>query len=143
MKKSTILALPFIAITSLLVGCHAQKQTSVSRDHIQFKTQTVPLPYNVVLSGSVDDRMQCENCGNNGKKTFIKGGEQLSQYSMMIDSPYFVFLCNTQPTTVATENGLQLIKISSNRMSGRFHSPAIRFLAISARQMMRITPGYR
>ncbi|KZP57695.1 hypothetical protein A3N37_22775 [Enterobacter ludwigii] len=52
------------------------------------------MPYNVVLSGSVNDHMQCENCGNNGKKTFIKGGEHLSQYSMMIDSPYFVFLCN-------------------------------------------------
>lgn len=54
----------------------------------------MPMPYDVVLSGSVDDRMQCENCGNNGKKTFIKGGDKLSQYSMMIDSPYFVFLCN-------------------------------------------------
>lgn len=94
MKKSTILGLAFMAIISLLAGCHAQTQTSASRDQIQFKTQTVPLPYNVVLSGSVNDHMQCENCGNNGKKTFIKGGEHLSQYSMMIDSPYFVFLCN-------------------------------------------------
>ncbi|WP_368528841.1 hypothetical protein [Enterobacter cloacae] len=35
-----------------------------------------------------------KNCGNSGKKTFINGGEKRSQYNMMVDSPYFVFLCN-------------------------------------------------
>lgn len=94
MKKSTLLTPPLIAITALLAGCNTDAHTSTSADRTPFTSQTVLLPYNVTLSGSGDDRMQCDNCGNSGKKTFINGGEKLSQYSMMIDSPYFAFLCN-------------------------------------------------
>ncbi|RJL02257.1 hypothetical protein [Enterobacter chuandaensis] len=94
MKKSTLLTLPLIVITALLAGCNTDAQTSAPTDRTPLKTQTVPLPYHVTLSGSGDDRMQCENCGNSGKKLFINGGEKLSQYNMMVDSPYFVFLCS-------------------------------------------------
>lgn len=55
-----------------------------------------PLPYMVILSSTKEDRMQCDNCGNSGQTVLITGGEKLSQYHMMVDSPYYSFLCTHQ-----------------------------------------------
>lgn len=54
------------------------------------------LPYKVTLSSTKEDRMQCDNCGNSGRTVLITGGEHLSQYHMMVDSPYYAFLCTRQ-----------------------------------------------
>jgi len=87
--------------------------------------------------------MQCENCGNNGKKTFIKGGEQLSQYSMMIDSPYFAFLCNNSTDDCRNE---KWIAINKNLVE-----PYVRTISLAGNTDLSdlrpandcITPSYR
>ena len=57
--------------------------------------------------------MLCENCGNNGKKVLIRSGDKLSQYNMMVDSPYFTFLCNNSANACRTGSWIAINKNSA------------------------------
>lgn len=91
----------FIVGMSLIVtlpGCQSPppKHQSIldSPDIMKvLNTTYAALPYEVVLSATNNDHMMCHNCGNSGKSVLISGGEKLSQYNMMLESPYYNFLC--------------------------------------------------
>ena len=93
-KTSCLAVFPVLMLTLLLSACSTSGHAPAPKSSHLFTPQRTPLPYKVTLSGTPDDRMLCENCGNSGKKVFIKGGEKLSQYSMMYESSYYVFLCD-------------------------------------------------
>lgn len=111
-KTSRLSFFPILMMTLLLSACSASGHAPASKNTLPFTEKSTPLPYKVTLSGTQDDRMLCDNCGNSGEKVMIKGGEKLSQYSMMLDSPYFVFLCNN--STDACRTG-SWIAINKNR----------------------------
>ncbi len=102
-QKSGLLVVASIFLPLLLSACStpsSQGLTSAITGRVpptisntSFKKQDTPLPYEVQLSGTSDDRMLCDNCGNTGKKVLIKGGENLTQYNMMVETAYFTFLC--------------------------------------------------
>lgn len=92
-----------ISLSLLLSACSTSTLTGNSRaetghvpptvNNTRPETRVTPLPYEVKLIGTSDDRMLCENCGNTGEKVLVTGGEKLSQYNMMVETPYFNFLC--------------------------------------------------
>ncbi|HCL5637873.1 TPA: hypothetical protein N2N45_003946 [Klebsiella aerogenes] len=81
-------------MTVLLSAC-GQSGAKVIPGH-NTENNNYPLPYKVTLSSTKGDRIQCDNCGNSGRTVLISGGENLSQYHMMVDSPYYAFLCTRQ-----------------------------------------------
>ncbi|KAA5947763.1 hypothetical protein F1543_03545 [Enterobacter cloacae] len=101
-KTPGLAVFPVLMITLVLSACSTSEHAPASK--------STPLPYKVTLSATPDDRMQCENCGNSGEKTLIKDGEKLSQYTMMVDSPYFVFLCNNSTAACRTGSWIAINK---------------------------------
>ncbi|MFH7906764.1 hypothetical protein [Enterobacter cloacae] len=110
LNKTLGLAVFPILITLLLSACSTSEHDSASKTSRPFTEKSTPLPYKVTLSGTPDDRMQCENCGNSGKKVLIEGGEKLSQYNMMVESPYFVFLCDNSADACRTGSWIAINK---------------------------------
>lgn len=109
-KTSGLAVFPALMITLLLSACSTSMQTPASKNSPSFIAKSTPLPYHVTLSGTPDDRMLCENCGNSGKKVVIKGGEKLSQYSMMVESPYYTFLCDNSADACRTGSWIAINK---------------------------------
>ncbi|MBF4109651.1 hypothetical protein [Enterobacter cloacae] len=101
-KTSGLAVFPALMMTLMLSACSTSEPAPASK--------STPLPYQVTLSATPDDRMQCENCGNSGEKVLIKDGEKLSQYTMMVDSPYFVFLCNNSTAACRTGSWIAINK---------------------------------
>lgn len=109
-KTSGLAVFPALMITLLLSACGTAEHVSAPKNSPSFIAKSTPLPYHVTLSGTPDDRILCENCGNSGKKIFIKGGEKLSQYSMMVESPYYVFLCDNSADACRTGSWIAINK---------------------------------
>ncbi|EPG8311106.1 hypothetical protein RFG39_001560 [Klebsiella aerogenes] len=84
----------FAGMAVLLSAC-TQTESKIFPDHGDGKSN-YPLPYVVTLSSTKDDQMLCVNCGNTGQTTLVTGGEKLSAYHMMVDTPYYAFLCTRQ-----------------------------------------------
>lgn len=102
-QKSGLLVFAPICLIFLLSACNShsprEKFSTISgrvpptTSSISFTKQQLALPYEVRLTGSSDNSIICDNCGNTHKKVSIRGGENLTQYNMMVESPYFTFLC--------------------------------------------------
>lgn len=57
--------------------------------------------YRVTLSG-IKDQLFCDNCGNSGKSVPVQGGSHLSQYDMMVDTPFYTFLRHNAEAALVT-----------------------------------------
>lgn len=112
-RTSGLSVFPVLMITLVLSACSASEHEPAAKNSALFTPQSSPLPYKVTISGTQDDRMLCENCGNNGKKVLIRGGDKLSQYNMMVDSPYFTFLCNNSANACRTGSWIAINKNSA------------------------------
>ncbi|MFP2718213.1 hypothetical protein [Enterobacter ludwigii] len=101
-QKSGLLVIASIFLPLMLSACNTRISSTGSDsacgripptiNKTRLTEQRIPLPYKVNLTGTSDEHMRCENCGNNGEIVLIKGGEKLSQYHFMVDSPYYIFL---------------------------------------------------
>ncbi|MEO3989195.1 hypothetical protein [Pseudocitrobacter cyperus] len=123
------LLLSFTIAIASLTGC-IHSSTDMERNsprqvsEKKFTDERHPLPYTVKLSSTTDDRMLCDNCGNAGQQRLIQGGEKLSQYNMMVDSPYYAFLCIDTPVNSACRAG-QWVMINKNQSTPRVEKISI------------------
>ncbi|MGR7043422.1 hypothetical protein ACU63Y_20835 [Klebsiella aerogenes] len=93
-NKSARLFIVCISLIVTLSGCQSAPPKRQSILDLKVPNTTyAALPYEVVLSATNNDHMMCHNCGNSGKSVLISGGEKLTQYNMMLESPYYNFLC--------------------------------------------------
>jgi hypothetical protein len=54
--------------------------------------------------------MFCNNCGNSGKSVPVQGGSHLSQYDMMVDTPFYAFLRHNAETARGTNSWVYINK---------------------------------